>query len=201
VPLYISGKPTQYGSIALNVGSQIDGLVGGLAAYAYDGDFSLGQFGAIQVDNFNDNLAVSRRKNALGTYDVYVIGNGQNVTTVGTAPSYDNPYAPITFNGPFEEFHSGMEVGVFSEAVQAPGFLAQILGASNGAPSYLAPATVNNGARLVFQAIWMPSNGRGLEVTTTASLPPLSKPQRAPTPYIPQTIPLLEPMRTLSAAF
>jgi filamentous hemagglutinin family protein len=44
------------GNVALNVASQIDGLIGGLASYAYNGDFSIGQFGATQVYNFNDRL-------------------------------------------------------------------------------------------------------------------------------------------------
>jgi hypothetical protein len=54
--LAVSLAPTG-GIVALNVASQIDGLIGGLASYAYNRDFSLGQFGAIQLYNFNDILA------------------------------------------------------------------------------------------------------------------------------------------------
>jgi hypothetical protein len=76
VPLYISGRPTQYGSIVLNVGSQVDGLTGGLASYGYDSNFSVGQFGAIQVSNFNDKLIIEQKAKD-GWYDVDVFEKGK----------------------------------------------------------------------------------------------------------------------------
>jgi hypothetical protein len=52
--VYQSANPVYAGSVAPDVASQITGLIGGLASYSYDGDFSFGQFGATQVFNNND---------------------------------------------------------------------------------------------------------------------------------------------------
>ena len=59
--VYQSANPAYAGSVAPTVGSQITGLIGGLAGYGYDGDFSLGQFGATQIYNFNDLIGVGRK--------------------------------------------------------------------------------------------------------------------------------------------
>lgn len=64
----------------------------------------------------------------------------------GTAPTND-PDAQVTLYGAFQQF-SGMRLADFAEAVEGNGLLAQLLGPSNDAPSYLAPATVNNGDQI-----------------------------------------------------
>ena len=73
-------KAIQWLNVSYGVGSQITGLIGGLASYGYDGDFSLGQFGATQVYNFNDSAGIKRKQNPDGTWNVYDLSKGNAPT-------------------------------------------------------------------------------------------------------------------------
>ena len=109
--LYQPGSPGYASSISTGLTSQLTGLIGGIVSAAYDGGFSLGQFGATQVYNFNDAAGLKKKPNPDGTWDVYdlTVGNVPFLVAASDSPDLDGrlTFLSSQFTGPGSPFFDG----------------------------------------------------------------------------------------------
>jgi filamentous hemagglutinin family protein len=154
--VYQLASPAYASSVAPSVGSQITGLIGGLASYAYDGDFSIGQFGATQVYNFNDSAGLKRKQNPDGAWNVYDLSNGNDPYLVATSDSPDAAGRLTFLSSEYTRsgvFWDGETLGGFIKQIRAEGSFAAMAGGAD-IPSFEGSTISTEGQNEIIPGGW-----------------------------------------------